>query len=102
MALLDRVHTAILAAGEKGAQHATRTLRHEAVSAGWPVEAARCIEVKHHEGHLKATCEGAEDYEYGLESRPPNSMTRRFHARVDHYADAVVEGELVRHLGDLL
>lgn len=102
MRLSEHVHRAILAAGDEAAERATEQLRKEASEAGWPPDAVRKIRVHHHEGHLRASCEGSEDWEYGLDARPPLSVARRYHHRVDDYSDRVVADVLHQHLGSVL
>lgn len=100
--LRARVAAAIQAAGEKTQASLTQDVRLRAVDMGWPTAAATRVNVHHTGAAFSATFDGAEDWEFGTEDRPPMPVARGFEAtsHVDH-DDAFMDA-LANELSDLL
>lgn len=80
----------------------TLHLRKQALEAGWPVEAARNVEAHFEGGHLHASFEGAEEWEYGNLDRPPLAVARPFETNLHGHPNATFEAALAHHLRGLL
>lgn len=98
MSLSARVHTALLEAGRRTEREFTTQARAAASQAGWPQEAARSVAAHVDGGHFHMHFDGAEDWEYGTEDRPPSPVARSIESRTDTHVDRTYQG----HLEDLL
>lgn len=100
--LRARVAAAIQAAGEQTQPSLTQDARRRAQEMGWPTAAATRVNVHHTGAAFSATFDGAEDWEFGTEDRPPMPAARAFEAtsHVDH--DAAFMDAVANELSDLL
>lgn len=79
MSLVSRISDTVKDATEEAASLMTRALRQEAVSSGWPKEAAMSLVVEEKDGSLSWYGNTqAYDMEYGTLDQPPNAVVRRF------------------------
>lgn len=99
---LPAFRKALEAALEGASKETTVNLRRQAFQAGWPSEHAQRIRADLRSGEMDLTCEGAEDWEYGTEDRPPTSIVRAARIHHDEHIDPIVNKHLDKHLGDLL
>lgn len=89
---------AIRRGGEQAAADLTKELQAKALKVGWPASAAKKLRVKHYDGAFVATFEGAENWEFGTQTRPPLPVARTFNAQ----SHGIADDALVRHALPLL
>lgn len=102
MALRSHVERAIQAAERHTERMWTGHIQRDAVASGWPEEHAANLRLHARDGVFAVPHEGAEEWEYGDEDRPPIAVSRQFMHRVEHTADRTFEEALWRSLGGLL
>jgi hypothetical protein len=89
-------------AGQEVAAHAERSVRGEALEAGWPREEAAKITASHEDGFLHIDHGDAGDWEYGNEDRPPLAVGRQYLNHAEQHADVVFQNAVIRHLNGLI
>jgi hypothetical protein len=80
----------------------TRQLRKQALDVGWPPTAAQTLNVNLKDGHAAVSFEGAEEWEYGTDERPPLPVARSFQQHLDTQADPIFAAALAQQLNGLL
>jgi hypothetical protein len=100
--LKDKIQVAIQNALAVTERETTRQLRKQALDVGWPPTAAQTLSVNLKDGHASVSFEGAEEWEYGTETRPPMPVARSFQQHLDTQADPIFSAALAQQLGGLL